>query len=397
MAKGNMCFGVGDRIRINGRSYLVDGYINFLNVADDCNWTEYKLIDENNQVIKWLSVDIAYSEYALYTQSSSQVEQHIKQYGYKEVDRGTAKVMDFKGNVDVAYSDKVSFTEYEDATEEKIIGIEMWEDEVEYSTGYYLDEEEIERGPVAYSNVSNGNSIFDSSSNRSDYSSHNYSSNDYGRGNSVNFNPYRKIILFVAAFIGIGILISIAESIFAVNSHKKVDLSSAIQRDSRFTYVTSMTADIDNNQKADVYQVDTTVEDAAKIILLLAGESVENVDENAEDGSVAIITNSHYCLIYTSEENTTLVQVSTRKYVYSSRHRPYHSYLHTGSFYRSYYYTTGYNDDYNHYKGVNAFDDYTDGTVSTNSNNRYKQYSDTIKQESVAARQSSGGGTSSGK
>ena len=392
MARSNMCFGVGDRIRINGRSYLVDGYINFLNVADDCNWTEYKLIDESNHVVKWLSVDVAYREYALYTQSSSQVEQHIRQHGYKEVDRGTAKVMDFKGNVDVAYADQVSFKEYEDTTEEKIIGIEMWEDEVEYSTGYYLDEDEIERGEVAYSNTSNGNSIFDSSFTRNDYSS-----NNYGRNNTLNFSSYRKIGLFVAAFIGISILISIVGTIFAGNSYKKVDLSRAIQKDNRFTYVTSMTADINNNQKADVYQVDMTVEDAAKIILLLAGESVENVDESTEDGSVAIITNSHYCLVYTSEENTTLVQVSTRKYVYSSRQRPYHSYLRTGSFYRSYYYTTGYSDDYNHYKGVNAFDDYTDGTVNTNSNNRYKQYSDTIKQESVAARQSSGGGTNSGK
>lgn len=378
MATDNMCFGVGDRIRINGRSYLVDGYINFLNIADDCNWTEYKLIEESNHVVKWLSVDITYREYALYTQESSQVERHIKQYGYKEVDRGTAKVMDFKGNVDVAYADKVSFTEYEDTTEEKIIGIETWEDEVEYSTGYYLDEDEIERGPIAYSNTSN-----------------NYSNNSYDRSNVPNFSFDRKIGIFVAVFIGIGLLIFIAGTFG--NSYKKVNLSRAIQKDSRFTYVTSMTADIDNNQKADIYQVDMTVEDAAKVVLLLAGESVENVDESAEDGSVAIITNSHYCLVYTSEENTTLVQVSTRKYVYTSRNSPYHSHLHTGSFYRSYYYTTGYSDDYKHYKGVTAFDDYTDGTVSTNTNNRYKQYSDTIKQESVAARQSSGGGTNSGK
>ena len=380
MARGNMCFSIGERIRIDGRSYSVDGSINFLNPQDDCNWTEYKLVEASNQVVKWLSVDAVYGEYALYTQSSSQVEQHIKQYGYKEVDRGTAKVMDFKGNVDVAYADKVEFTEYEDVTEEKIIGIEIWEDEVEYSTGYYLDEDEIER-----------------ESSTDDYNTGIFETNGSTNRNTVNVNSVKNISLFVGIFIVISMLIAFVGTIFGNNSYAEVNLSRKIQTDSRFTYVTSMTADIDNNEKADVYQSDMDVENAAKIVLLLAGESVENVDENSEDGSVAIITNSHYCLVYTSEENTTLVQVSNRKYVYSSRHTPYHSYIYTNHFYRSYYYTTGYNADYNHYKGVNAFDDYSDGTITTNSTNRYKEYSDTIKQESVAARQSSGGGTSSGK
>ena len=60
MARGNMCFSIGERIRIDGRSYSVDGSINFLNPQDDCNWTEYKLVEASNQGVKWLSVDAVY-------------------------------------------------------------------------------------------------------------------------------------------------------------------------------------------------------------------------------------------------------------------------------------------------------------------------------------------------
>ena len=56
-----------------------------------------------------------------------------------------AKVVSVMGNVDVVVGDEVSFEEYEDRTEEKIISVEHWDDGTEYSSGYYLDSWEFGR------------------------------------------------------------------------------------------------------------------------------------------------------------------------------------------------------------------------------------------------------------
>ncbi|MEE1070881.1 MAG: DUF4178 domain-containing protein, partial [Cellulosilyticum sp.] len=136
----------------------------------------------------------------------------------------------------------------------------------------------------------------------------------------------------------------------------------------------------------------------AKTILRMAGKSVVNVDENIEDGTVAIITKGYYCLVYQDEDGKVLVQVSSRKYVYSSRQSPYRSRTNTYNFYRSYYYSRAYMQDYDRYgKSVSAYESYSGPTVGNDETNRYKVYSDTIKQGSTASRSSSGGGTSSGK
>lgn len=369
MRESNLYFSVNDRVRIENTNYIITGKINFLNEKDGCNWTEYRLIDEMNaSQVSWLSIDMVYHEYALYKMSTVREEQTIQRQGYHKVDEGIAKVMDFEGNVDVEYAEEVHFQEYEDRTEEKIISLEVWGGEIECSTGYYLDAEEIDfatggggsqRSTVAHTSIS---------------------------GSQIG-----KIMILVAAWLGITMV-----TIFG-SSTSSNNLVKALKKSNQFSYVTSITADIDNKQKADVYQTSLSVEEAAKVILKLAGKGVQSVDESTEDGTVAIMTKKYYCLVYKGEDGNTLVQVSTRKYAYTSRQQPYHSRSSTYRYYRRYYYTIGYFLDNERYSGTSAYEDYSDGTVNVNNNNRYKHYSDTIRQDSVATRNTSGGGTSSGK
>lgn len=379
MKESALCFALKDLIRINGRKYQVEGYIDFLNEADHCNWREYKLLDTEGRMTKWLSIDQVYREYALYTISSNKAEEIITREHYKEVDHGTAKVMDSKGNVDTTYGECVEFTEYEDRTEEKIISIERWEDEIEYSTGYYLDADEIEL-------VTNGNQSFS-------YAGQNV------RAGAGTFGIRSAVKKFSLVF-ALAIILVICNTLLHVMNSLNiggVNLSKEIKNSSDFTYVTSITADMDNDQKADVYETELSVEEAAKGVIKLAHKSIKAVDEDTEDGTVAIMTSSHYALVYADEDQKTLVQVSSRRYVYSSRQQPYRSRSHTYDYYRKYYYTVGYKGDSRKYSGTSAYENYSDGGVEINSNNRYQNYSDSIKQESTASRSSSGGGTSSGK
>ena len=133
-----MQYSTGDILRINGARYSVIGIITYRNTDDNCDWNEYRLmsIPENNEA--WLSMDDIYKEYSI-----SFMVRHKNIKGFHEVDRGRQIVIAAQGNVDVIPGDKARFIEYEDSTEERIFSVEKWDDETEYSEGYYLDLDEI--------------------------------------------------------------------------------------------------------------------------------------------------------------------------------------------------------------------------------------------------------------
>lgn len=374
---GNLYFNVGDTIKADGSDYIVEGLIVFINEADNLKWTEYKIRQLSSRKVKWLSIDNDYEEYAIYTQAGSKKgfsESEILSKGFKEADFGKANVISFAGNVDVENGDWVRYREFEDISEENIISIEEWEDETEYSTGYYLDENEITK-------VASGN-------NNSSYGNKNNFNNKESNG---VFKRFLAFILILMLFPVVGFLVP---KIF-INKDKIADYLSS---SGLFTYTTSITSDLNNNEKADVYSTALSVEEAAKSVIDCVNGDVEDIQENAEDGTVGIMTKYEYCLVYTDTENQTLAQISQRSYVYSSTNEPYRSTNTTARYFRRHYYTIGYSSDSSRYKKyTSGYDNYDDGYIDTDSNNKYKTYSNSVRQSSVNSRTSSGGGTSSGK
>lgn len=383
MGDNNLGFQIGDRIRIEEEEYIVQGAITFYNDADDYKWIEYKIKSVNNSNIRWLSIDSTYSEYAIYNQCKSSKdfkEDKLIDKGYKEADYGNGRVISFIGDVDVSTGDKVSFREFEDSTEERIMAIETWEDEVEYSQGYYLDESEIKK-------VSSTNDI-----NYGNDNSNFISGNDQGSRSNKSKGVVIAIVVLIIGILFFAIVINTG------SGSGKEAMSKVISTNSNFTYSTSITSDLDDTQKADVYTTSLSIEQATKTIIDGIGGEATNVQENAEDGSVAIMTDEEYCLVYKSENEDTLVQISTRRYVYSSTNKPYRCHHSTGIYYRRYYYSRGYSTDKNKYgKYRNGYENYSGGTVDVNSNNKYQDYSNSVRQSSTSSRTSSGGGTSSGK
>lgn len=374
---GNLYFNVGDTIKADGSDYIVEGLIVFINEADNLKWTEYKIRQLSSRKVKWLSIDNDYEEYAIYTQAGSKKgfsESEILSKGFKEADFGKANVISFAGNVDVENGDWVRYREFEDISEENIISIEEWEDETEYSTGYYLDENEITKVASANNNASYGNK-------------NNFNNKE---SNGV-FKRFLAFILILMLFPVVGFLVP---KIF-INKDKIADYLSS---SGLFTYTTSITSDLNNNEKADVYSTALSVEEAAKSVIDCVNGDVEDIQENAEDGTVGIMTKYEYCLVYTDTENQTLAQISQRSYVYSSTNNPYRSTNTTARYFRRHYYTIGYSSDSSRYKKyTSGYDNYDDGYIDTDSNNKYKTYSNSVRQSSVNSRTSSGGGTSSGK
>lgn len=369
-----MNFDINSKIKVEGILYSVLGKISFENYADNYKWTEYKLMCVNTKAIQWLSIDETYEEYAIYTQKNSSrgfSDEEILNKGYRETDYGRAKVTYVEGIDDTQVGDEVSYREFEDITEEKIIAIEDWEGDKEYSIGYYLDKDDIGR---EYTTT---------------YDEDSYSNN---RG---DFNNKSKF--FIGSFIVL-ILISLGIGLVSWSKSSSKTIAKYLQGSSSYEYETSITSEVESNEKADVYKTNLSVESASKDILNAIDGNVEDVQENLEDGTVAILTKEEYCLVYLSEFNETLVQVSSRLYSYTSSNAPYRSTHSSAYYYRRYYYSRAFYSDRTRYsKKATSYENYNDGTINNNFNDRYKSYSDSVRQSSTSSRPTSGGGTSSGK
>ena len=373
-----MKYSNGNILKIDGDFYRVVGAIEFRNVSDNCNWIEYKVVPTTGGAAKWLSCDDVYHEYSI-----SEMNYEATISGYHEVDKGEAVVVSYWGQVDVDRGERVRFTEFEDITEEKIMSIENWDGELEKSTGYYLDDYEIE--------------LFDNASDDMNFSDGAGISTPYYSGTSSykkkgGITPIAILLIFIAFFS------SVISSIASGFSSKEVSISEYLSDTSAFTYETSITGS--GSEKADVYSTTLTVDTATKNIIDGINGNTESVQQNTEDDddSVAILTDTEYCIIYTSEDDKTLVQISTRKYTYSSDKDLYRSRYGSNRYYRRYYYTKGYTYDRSSYSSNSSpYSDYSDTTVSTNYSDTYSSYSSSVRQSSNSSRLSSGGGTSSGK
>ena len=272
------------------------------------------------------------------------------------------------------------FEEYEDHTEEKIVSIEHWDDEDEYSSGYYLDPWEFGReGEIRGGSFSSGLT-----------------------GKTTIFGKAIIIIIFVLAFMG-----SSLKGLIPQN--KKIEPYLKKQT-FLYEYVTSITGE--EKQKANVYEYlsgssllsnyseEEALNKVAQDIIdgINGNSSAIQQNDEKDDHTVAILTSKEYCIIYRSEDDKILVQVSSRKYAYSTDKEPYRSRNRTRRYYRRFYYSTGYNDDSGSYSRYHSsYDGYSDGTVTYDSNNGLNNYSNSVRQSSIASRSSDGGGLSSGK
>ncbi len=372
-----MIYNVGDLLRIQNTEYKVIGKIQYMNPAEQTFWNEYRLRSAADNGEYWLSVDDVYREYSV----SHVVRGKPDMRDYHPVDSGTESVAGAWGDVDVDRGEKAKFEEYEDPTEELIVSVEKWSDGTEYSVGYYIDEDEITK--TGHIENMQAESTYQSSG-----------------GSSPAASKMFATVITVMIFLGA--LFSEMDFSFIYNLSSPKSIKKYLAKNTvMYSYSTSVTAS--NGLKADVYTAGYgSVEDNAKNIISGIEGNTENVMSSDEEGddSVAIITGKEYCLVYLSEEEDQVyIQVSDRKYAYSSESEPYHSRSSTRSFYRRHYHSTGFwSDDVKYSKKyTSAYHDYSGGVISDVSSGSLNQYSGTVRQQSAAKRSSSGGGTSHGK
>ncbi|MBR1470390.1 MAG: DUF4178 domain-containing protein [Lachnospiraceae bacterium] len=356
-----MDYSIGTKLRIRDLECTVIGFIEYANMNDGYKrWKEYRL--QTNKGEFWLSVDDVYHEYSM-SFPANDIRGNIGPEWHK-VDEGRQKVMSYGGYVDVDPGETAGFVEFEDATEEKTLSTEIWEDGTEYSYGYYIEPNEIV--VTGYSKIATAAA---------------------GTKTIGTVAVAAFIFIWLMGFLG-GILGSLSSS----HSIKKY-----IEKSSSYAYVTSITGS--QNQKADVYEyatTDTTDNVAMNIINGIEGdtESITQKDDVSDD-SIAILTKKEYCLIYHPEgmEDKVYVQVSGRKYNYTSDNEPYRSSAANTSWYRSHYYSAGYASDASSYSGSpSAYKTYSGDTIHNVGNGYFDSYSSSVRQSSINSRSSSSGG-----
>ena len=376
-------FRKGDRIKIEGELYQILGGIELVNRSDGARWTEYYVQNLQNGKLRWLSVDEIYDEYAIYTSCDSKgfSEEELDAQGWKNADSGVEEVLGWFGNVDAEQGEKASYTEYEDSTGEYLMSVEHWDGETEYAKGYYLDKDEIE---IASDLQQVENRQFRVDYNNCQPRHPQTMQKRKGRNNKI-------IALVVIAIMACGIWAM-------TKSASKKEIRNYLEDSSFYFYETSITSDLNEEEKADVYSTSRSIEMAAKDIINAIDGETEDVQENTEDKSVAILTEHEYCLVYESEEGKTMVQASSRAFAYQSTSNPYHATSTTARHYRSFYYFRGFSRDASRYDNrASGYQNYSGTVPDYNYSDTYRNYSNTVRQGSTGTRTSSGGGIGVGK
>lgn len=362
-----MGYQVGTLLRINNLDAKVIGFIQYENLQDTGKeWTEYRLWTKQGE--KWLSCDEYYQEYSI----SSPANEIRGQIGpeWHKVDEGTQIVRRYGGDVDVDPGERASFIEYEDETEEQTLSVEIWSDGTEYSLGCYLEQSEIQVVGFEKPSVQ-----------------------------KPDASKATKLLMFCVA---IFFLLAPIFSNISATRNNSVEISQFLETSPNYTYETSLTGN--ENQKATVYAYEgvITTDDVAKqIIDAINGEteSVTQKDDQA-NAEIAILTDKEYCLVYHPEDDTekVFVQISDRKYNYTSDNAPYRSSSAVSTWYRSHYYSSGYSTDAGSFSSTpSAYSMYTGDTIHNIGNGYFDSYSNSVRQSSLNNRNSSEGGLSSGK
>lgn len=359
-------YDVGTLLSINGLSGKVIGGIQYENIQDPGKfWTEYRLKTARGEC--WLSCDEFYDEYSI-SWPANNIGGRIGPEWHK-VDEGTQVVRFGYGDVDVDQGERASFVEYEDASEDHTLSVEIWSDGTEFSKGEYIEKADIvETGYEAPSPIKNTN---------------------------------LTALIWVFGFVFLWVAVPIAGNLISnLNANKSI--AKYVKNSGKYVYETSLSGN--EKQKAAVYayQVSATTDDVAKDIIQGIEGNTQSVTQKDDTNNqeIAILTAKEYCLVYHPEndEKKVYVQVSNRKYNYTSDNAPYKISSAGTTWYRSHYYSSGYSADSSSYKGTpSAYSMYNGTTIHNIGNGFFDSYSSSIRQASINSRKSSSGGLSSGK
>ena len=416
-----MEFNYGDTLRIRNDLYTILGKIKYEDDYGD-TWFEYKLLKHVGEDEYWLSWDEIRNEYQ-FTKPCGRMSTD----GMKLVDSGRERVRGVWGDVDVDTSDSADYEEYETESGASTFSIEVWDDETEYSQGFYISKDYV---------------TLDTDTEFSEVIQKRMKQQRYKKW---LYPAFWMIVIFLAYTPDLDI--HMWHNVRAFFNHPYTASEYIKDNPSRYTYVTSITGT--NNLKSDIYQSSLNLDETTQDIIKGLDGEVERVtqdgntaftditDDNISVASkyqseqqgmqkvptetVTLLTKYEYITVYISTDNTVLVRIESREAAYNHNNDGgYRSSARSYWFYRNSYWYNGYGQDETKYKSSSTYTDYdptknpyksdystghgagtTDAARLSKANNYsyspYESYATSIRNGSSGSRGGYSGGTSSGK
>lgn len=416
-----MEFNYGDMLRIKNDLYTILGKIIYEDDYGDA-WFEYKLLKHDGEDEYWLSWDEIRNEYQ-FTKPCGRMSTD----GMKLVDSGRERVRGVWGDVDVDTSDSADYEEYETESGASTFSIEVWDDETEYSQGFYISKDYV---------------TLDTDTEFSEVIQKRMKKQRYKKW---LYPAFWMVVIFIAYAPDLDI--HMWHNVRAFFNHPYTASEYIKDNPSRYTYVTSITGT--NNLKSDIYQSSLTIDETTQDIIKGLDGEVERVtqdgntafteitDDNISVASkyqseqqgtqtiptetVTLLTKYEYITVYISTDKTVLVRIESREAAYNHNNDGgYRSSARSYWFYRNSYWYNGYGQDETKYKSSSTYTDYdptknpyksdystghgagtSDAARLSKANNYsyspYESYATSIRNGSFGSRGGYSGGTSSGK
>ena len=319
-----MFFRTNSKLKIDNDNYRVIGATTFSNMNAKEKWAEYILENIDDNKVCWLEVNEDYKEYILFQNREFFREidpNELFSNNFIVYSSGTAEVVVNTGLSNRSNGDEIKYRRFQNEFIGKVIEYKGWNDEEEYSIGEFINENRIS-APT--------NSVktdFDGLKDEDGMYDNIYELNVVENSGEERF---RKTSYFIFAICLVLILIFLGIKFIGVMRGETLD--NVVRFDESFTYKTSLS---DGDNLANVYRSSETLEKTKNIILNKA--SVNYKTKDIETGTMVLMNDKEFCIIYTGTLGEVLIQVSSRKYDINAG--IYDSSKEVSNYYETIYYT----------------------------------------------------------
>lgn len=319
-----MFFRTNSKLKIDNDNYRVIGATTFSNMNAKEKWAEYILENIDDNKVCWLEVNEDYKEYILFQNREFFREidpNELFSNNFIVYSSGTAEVVVNTGLSNRSNGDEIKYRRFQNEFIGKVIEYKGWNDEEEYSIGEFINENRISAPTNSvktdFDGLKDEDGMYDNI-----YELNVVENSDEERFRKTSYSIFAICLVLILIFLGIKF----------IGVMRGETLDNVVRFDESFTYKTSLS---DGDNLANVYRSSETLEKTKNIILNKA--SVNYKTKDIETGTMVLMNDKEFCIIYTGTLGELLIQVSSRKYDINAG--IYDSSKEVSNYYETIYYT----------------------------------------------------------
>ena len=319
-----MFFRTDSKLKIDDDNYRVIGATTFSNMNAKEKWAEYILENIDDNKVCWLEVNEDYKEYILFQNREffNKID-HDKLFSNNFIlySSGTAEIVVNTGLSNRSNGDEIKYRKFQNEFIGRVIEYKGWNDEEEYSIGEFINENRISAPTnnvkTDFDGLKDEDGMYDNI-----YELNVVENSDEERFRKTSYSIFTICLVLILVFLGIKF----------IGVMRGETLDNVVRFDESFTYKTSLS---DGDNLANVYRSSEILEKTKDIILNKA--SVNYKTKDIETGTIVLMNDKEFCIIYTGTLGEVLIQVSSRKYDINAG--IYDSSKEVSNYYETIYYT----------------------------------------------------------